>query len=202
MALIWFLHYTNVATLNDWKTATSQDAASTYKLVNFVSATDLHLTGSSNGDFTLKALPLAWVPVDIDGSPRSLIFPYKGAHEGSIALPVEFTTFTAQQSGEAVILDWSTSTETNNMGFEVERSVDGLTFNKIGFIKGAGTSTTKQSYKFTDNSALNGTNYYRLRQIDLNGEFVYTSAIEVNFASVNDFTLHQNYPNPFNPSTA
>ncbi|MBK7868545.1 MAG: T9SS type A sorting domain-containing protein [Ignavibacteriales bacterium] len=88
------------------------------------------------------------------------------------------------------------------MGFEVERSIDGLTFNKIGFVKGAGTSTTKQSYKFTDNSALNGTNYYRLRQIDLNGEFVFTSAIEVNFASVTDFTLHQNYPNPFNPSTS
>jgi hypothetical protein len=193
---------TTCATLNDWRTATADDPNSVYKMVNFVSNTDLHLTGASNGDWDLHGMPIAQITTDIDGSPRSPLYPYKGAHEGSIPLPVEFTTFTAQQSGETVVLDWSTSTETNNMGFEVERSIDGLTFNKIGFVKGAGTSTTEHSYKFTDNSAINGTNYYRLRQIDLNGEFVYTSAIEVNFASVNDFTLHQNYPNPFNPSTS
>lgn len=190
-----------VATLNDWKTATSQDPQSIYKMVNFVSNTDLHLTGASNGDWDLRGMPMPSVKFDIDGNPRNAMFPYKGAHEASISLPVELTSFTALQTGEAVVLDWTTATETNNLGFEVERSTDGLAFNKIGFVKGAGSTTDKKAYKFVDNSAPTGTICYRLRQIDLNGEFAYSNIVEVDVAGVNSFALQQNYPNPFNPST-
>ncbi|KAA0259831.1 MAG: T9SS C-terminal target domain-containing protein, partial [Chlorobiota bacterium] len=190
-----------VATLNDWKTASQEDPNSNYKMVNFVSATDLHLTGASNGDWDLRGMPIAQVQTDIDGNPRNPQFPYKGAHEASISLPVELTSFAATQNGTSVVIDWATATETNNMGFDVERSVDGVSFAKIGFVKGAGTTTSAQSYKFTDESAQAGKNFYRLRQIDMNGEFTYTDAIEVDLLLAGDFAIHQNYPNPFNPST-
>lgn len=190
-----------VATLNDWKTAIQQDNNSNYKMVNFVSATDLHLTAASNGDWDLRGMPISQVRFDIDGNPRSLLFPYKGAHEASISLPVELTSFAATQNGTNVVIDWATATETNNMGFDVERSTDGISFAKIGFVKGAGTTTSAQSYKFTDESAFAGKNYYRLRQIDMNGEFTYTDAIEVDLMLAGDFVIYQNYPNPFNPST-
>lgn len=170
-------------------------------MVNFVSATDLHLTAASNGDWDLRGMPISQVRFDIDGNPRSLLFPYKGAHEASISLPVELTSFAATQNGTNVVIDWATATETNNMGFDVERSTDGISFAKIGFVKGAGTTTSAQSYKFTDESAFAGKNYYRLRQIDMNGEFTYTDAIEVDLMLAGDFVIYQNYPNPFNPST-
>ncbi len=190
-----------VATLNDWKTATMNDPNSNYKMVNFVSAADLHLTGASNGDWDLRGMPMPSVLFDIDGNPRNAMFPYKGAHEASISLPVELTSFAATQNGSSIVIDWATATETNNMGFDIERSVDGVTFAKIGFVKGAGTTTSAQSYKFTDDAAQTGKNYYRLRQVDMNGEFTYTGAIEVEFMVAGDFAIYQNYPNPFNPST-
>jgi hypothetical protein len=196
-----FFNTANVATLNDWKTVASMDAASTYKMVNFVSATDLHLTGSSNGDLTLMAVPFSWIRTDIDGALRSATMPYKGADEASNPLPVELSSFNANQVNGEVVLDWTTASETNNLGFEVERSIDGQLFSKIGFVRGAGSTTGQQVYKYSDNSALQGTSYYRLRQIDINGQFAYSYVVEVNFAIVDRFVIEQNYPNPFNPAT-
>ncbi len=83
---------TTYADLFSWQTATSQDLNSVSKPVNFVSATDLHLTGASDGDFDLAGTPVAGITTDIDGDTRSTTYPYMGADEGTISLtePVDF----------------------------------------------------------------------------------------------------------------
>jgi len=98
-------------------------------------------------------------------------------------------------------LDWSTATELNNRGFEIERSVDDKDFITRGFVEGAGTSTEMHEYSFTED-ALNGNIYYRLKQIDYDGNYNYSKSIEIKSVYVSNFELSQNYPNPFNPVTS
>jgi hypothetical protein len=123
-------------------------------------------------------------------------------------IPVELTSFTASVNSNAVQLNWSTASETNNMGFDIERSVisngvRNLIWEKIGFIEGKGTTTEIQHYSFTDNLTLkhNLNFYYRLKQMDFDGTFTYSNEIEVDLSLPQNFSLGQNYPNPFNPST-
>ncbi|GJQ63384.1 MAG: hypothetical protein SCALA702_24370 [Melioribacteraceae bacterium] len=115
-------------------------------------------------------------------------------------IPVELSSFAANVVGETIQLAWETATETNNKGFEVERSEDNATFTKVGYMDGNGTTSEKQSYTFTDHHAVSGTYYYRLRQIDFDGTSSYSDAVEVDFVPT-EYSLGQNYPNPFNPST-
>ena len=116
-------------------------------------------------------------------------------------IPVELTSFTAVSIKDGVQLNWETATETNNLGFDIERSVDNQKFQKIGFLSGKGTTTQKSSYSFLDQTAVSGKQYYRLKQLDLNGAFEYSNVVEVDLSVPNAFNLSQNYPNPFNPST-
>ena len=123
------------------------------------------------------------------------------------ALPVEMNSFTAIFSRKNVELKWTTATETNNYGFEIQRSAlssqqsDNM-WSKIGFVEGNGTTNAPKSYTFVDNSA-SGKTSYRLKQIDRDGKFEYSQTVEVTAASTpKEFALEQNYPNPFNPATA
>ena len=81
-------------------------------------------------------------------------------------IPVELTAFTANVIGSDVILNWETATETNNSGFDIERSEDNINFAHIGFVPGSGTTTEIRNYSYTDNLVSGGTYYYRLKQID------------------------------------
>jgi hypothetical protein len=95
-------------------------------------------------------------------------------------LPVELARFTATTVGEAVTLRWSTTSEENNAGFDVERSTDGETFTTIGFEPGVGTTEEAQSYRFVDREAPFATTlFYRLRQVDTDGTFEYSPVVEV-----------------------
>ena len=115
-------------------------------------------------------------------------------------LPVELTSFTADVNGNLVNLHWETATEVNNYGFEIERK--GLdNWEKIGFVQGNGNSNSPKSYSFSDKNLVGGTKFqYRLKQIDVDGKFQYSNAVEIE-AIPNKFELMQNYPNPFNPRT-
>lgn len=120
-------------------------------------------------------------------------------------LPVELTTFTANLIGSNVELHWVTATEVNNYGFEVERSqrtnVKSEIWEKIGFIEGHGNSNSLKEYSFTD-VPQGGTKFqYRLKQIDTDGKYEYSSIVSIEMYTPNQYTLNQNYPNPFNPST-
>ena len=121
-------------------------------------------------------------------------------------VPVELISFSANNIGSDVILNWQTATEINNSGFEMQRSqmskVKSQTdWNVIGFVPGFGTSTELKSYSFVDKNLLAGTYQYRLKQIDFDGSFEYSNNIEAEINSPSIFSLEQNYPNPFNPST-
>ena len=115
-------------------------------------------------------------------------------------LPVELSSFNANVNGTSVTLNWSTASELNNNGFEVQRK-SGDEFVTIAFVKGAGSTTEIQNYSYSDENLLVGKYSYRLKQVDFNGTFEYSNVINVDLFSPNEFVLDQNYPNPFNPST-
>jgi photosystem II stability/assembly factor-like uncharacterized protein len=120
-------------------------------------------------------------------------------------IPVELTSFTASVLDGKINLTWSTSSEINNSGFEIERKK--ITddpenyWEKIGFVDGKGTTTEKQIYNFLDLPVEYGSYSYRLKQIDFDGTTEFSEEIEVDFIAPSEFQLKQNYPNPFNPST-
>ncbi len=115
-------------------------------------------------------------------------------------VPVELSSFTANNLNGNVVLNWTTASETNNKGFEVQRSTGGE-YQTIGFVQGNGTSTQQHSYAYSDQNVVNGNYSYRLRQVDFDGSSEYSKVVEVSVNSPVEFSLAQNYPNPFNPST-
>ena len=121
-------------------------------------------------------------------------------------LPVELSLFTIaiNQNDNSVTLNWTTSSEKNNHGFEIER-YQNSNWATIGFVEGNGTTTEKSVYNYSDdfgNHGFSGLLKYRLKQIDFDDSYSYsgTVAIDVSFLQ-KDFYLKQNYPNPFNPTT-
>ncbi|HSL89814.1 MAG TPA: S8 family serine peptidase, partial [Ignavibacteriaceae bacterium] len=116
-------------------------------------------------------------------------------------VPVELAAFYGSYQNGSVLLEWITATETNNRGFEIQRTNDNSLFETIGFIDGRGTSTNRVTYNFIDKNLTSKRYSYRLKQIDFDGSFQYSSEVVVEIPFLEDYVLHQNYPNPFNPST-
>ena len=117
-------------------------------------------------------------------------------------LPVELTSFTSSVTGNTVLLKWSTSSELNNSGFNIERSSLNSDWTVIGNAEGHGNSAVTNNYSFTDRNLNSGIYYYRLKQIDFNGNYEYFNlSNEVSIGIPAEYNLSQNYPNPFNPVT-
>jgi len=122
-------------------------------------------------------------------------------------VPVELTSFTATSKMGKVYLNWTTASELNNLGFEVERKI--INNNKegewvrIGFKEGNGTTTEPKEYSYVDDiSSITASSLaYRLKQIDFDGSYEYSDEVFVETLAPADFVLEQNYPNPFNPNT-
>ncbi len=192
------------ATLADLQSASGLDANSVSKSVNYLDGpnADLHLTGASLGDLDLSGINLSAVTDDYDGDSRNVSPPYMGADEApNDPLPVELTAFTVQVDGNAATLWWTTASETNNFGFDVQLQSTRTGWSKIAFVPGHGTTNQPQSYRFTDTELTSGDYQYRLKQIDLDGSFEYSAVVEVSINPPSTFFLSQNYPNPFNPET-
>jgi len=115
-------------------------------------------------------------------------------------LPVTLVDFKATADGKISRLSWTTVTEVNNSHFEVQRSADGVSFETIGEVKGVGNSAVNNHYSFNDIATLNDDNFYRLRQVDMDGTFDYSQIVKLHYASLEQFnqnTLSMSYfPNP------
>jgi len=129
-----------------------------------------------------------------------------GSYPG--ALPVQMTSFVATSTRLDAFLRWSTSTEVDNFGFEIERravsdsQLKSMTWSRVGFVPGSGTSSSPREYAFVDTDVPAGRYAYRLRQVDHSGAGFYFAASEVEIgAAPKRFSMGENYPNPFNPST-
>jgi hypothetical protein len=176
--------------------------------MKFISAGPRYVSSTSylvysDNNLTLETGDSRSIPFTTTGSwfgPR----PFVGEiHYDTTTVPVELISFTSNivGSGNSVELNWATATEINNAGFSVERKSGKTDWEPAAYINGHGTTTETNYYSFTDNNLNQGLYYYRLKQIDYNGEFKYyylTEAIEI---ILNSFRLSQNYPNPFNPDT-
>ena len=186
---------------------------------NGINLTDLAVYKSEdNGD----SWNIISATVNKDSDPRTATFTISSFSQFTIGesanLPVEMSAFTAVILTGKINLKWSTVTESNNSGWEIERafrkpqgdnpaSANGHAepveaFSRIGFVAGKGTTTEKQNYQFSVNSSeLSGTYQFRLKQIDTDGKFSYSEILTVDVTPT-EFGLLQNYPNPFNPTTA
>lgn len=112
----------------------------------------------------------------------------------STALPIELLSFDAECENNNTLITWITASEINNDYFVLEKSIDGINFYELATIKGAGNSNTQLSYSAIDDEHLPGVGYYRLNQIDFDGQNSYSNTI-VKECGSNDFNI---YPNPTN----
>jgi len=159
--------------INSWQTLTFVYTPSTTLIKPVFSLYNAQSTGNGN-DFGVDDILITVLSMD--------------------ALPVRFTSFTGQASSQNVLLSWSTASETNNDHFEVEHSSDGINYNTIGTVKGAGTSNSVHNYSFQDNEPGNGNNFYRLKQVDNDGNEFYSTVVEEEFkAEIKAISV---FPNP------
>ncbi len=163
----------------------------------------IHRTNNS-GTYIETFIPT----ITIDGETVIISFSTPGFSKFYIndtpVLPVELASFTSVVNKNNVDLKWSTVSEQNNKGFEIERkkSIEGSQWQTVTFVEGKGTTNEQQNYTYADRNLQTGSYNYRLKQIDYNGNYQYyelNGIIEVGIPKV--FELSQNYPNPFNPST-
>lgn len=150
------------------------------------------------GEVWKKEAAPEWMRVgaaaDVSGSnPRSISvtttsFSKWTVSSGSKPLPVELISFEANCSNTFVNLDWITASETNNDYFIIEKSNDGINFETIGYEEGMGTINTNSNYHFIDYKPFVGINYYRLKQVDFNGDFAYSDVVVVNYCTTTAIT--------------
>lgn len=170
-------------------------------------------------EYSGKTYPMMWYSAN---DPQNNGYSYDGGHlnaKGKLHMasamwslwgamiktlvPVELIQFKANIINEGVELIWTTASESNNYGFEIERSIDNKYFERIGFVNGNGTLSMPKLYRFIDKNPPANTVFYRLVQIDYNGHTEILTTIEIKLADseYKFYKLFQNYPNPFNNIT-
>ncbi len=156
---------------------------------NFITGGTSHSQYSTNSGAN-------WNSYTDDIGIRAIISPLESA------TPVEINSFYTVVENEKVILNWTTATEINNYGFEIQVSTNKTTeWETIGFVNGHGNSNSPNEYNFVDTTPHSETVNYRLKQVDTDGSFEYSEIVEVTLDKVYKYSLEQNHPNPFNPTT-
>lgn len=113
----------------------------------------------------------------------------------AVILPVELVAFNGNVENDQIRLEWQTASEQNNNGFEIQKSIDGRFWDQLDFVEGNGTTLVPNKYTSIDQSPIGGMNYYRLKQMDFNGNFEFSNVISVDFNRLKEITA---YPNPVN----
>jgi hypothetical protein len=173
-----------------------------YSTIATVSSSNTNFTDNSVEENQIYTYQLTSNPI-WDGGPSNEVTAYIA--EGYV--PVELVSFSAVKEYSWIELNWETASETNNLGFEIQKRKvytdnQDSPFGKISFVEGSGTATEPKFYTFRDQSSESGILEYRLKQIDFDGSFEYSNIIEVIIDLPTKFSLEQNYPNPFNPVTS
>jgi parallel beta-helix repeat protein len=187
------------ATIAAFTTATSLESHSFFMNPSFTNAasSDFSLTNTAfainKGDPTYDSNISGLT--DFIGNQRKISTRVDaGAYENqSPVLPVTFVSVRALEHFGAIRIEWSTASESNNSHFEVQKSEDGSVFYTIGIVKSKGNTTQLNAYNFDDNKPNRGINYYRIKQVDVDGKSELTKVISV------DWNTHQGlqvFPNP------
>jgi hypothetical protein len=201
----------DVTTLADLKIATSSNVNSVSIDPQFASNTNLTLGTSTLQGLGTPILDTLWLyPTYIASFQRDILDsirntpPTIGAYESSpVTVPVKLISFNASVEEQNVVLHWKTASEINNRGFEIERSTDGRSFEKIGFVKGADKSNALRKYNLTDANALatESVLYYRLKQLDFDGKYEYSAIVKVSREHRNATGLEV-FPNPYSTQSS
>ncbi len=152
---------------------------------------------SGSGDLIQIGSNIVWGGPS-SGNQGPIIGPYilSWPYIGQGVLPVSFDYFKAEQKQPfSIRLDWGTIQETNNTAFIIERSSEQKTWEVIGSVTSVGNSTTRFTYSFDDKSPLSGNNYYRIKQVDLDGRTSYSEVVRVSNQVKKNISI---YPNPVN----
>lgn len=192
---------TNFTTLTDWQTANTNSYDQNSVSVNPT------FTGTANGDYIPSGIQCdnigtnLNVSTDILEGVRSATTPDAGAFEfvGTVLVPINLATFTGEKKTNSNLLLWSTATELNNSGFELQRSANGRDFSKLTFITSKaenGNSNANISYSFEDRRPLTTSNYYRLKQVDKDGQISYSKIVVLTGNKNDKFEIVNLYPNP------
>lgn len=194
---------TNYLTLADWQTANGaiwdQNSKSVDPMYTNINSGNYI---PSNATIDDMCPPISGITDDILDYPRLVTTPDVGAYEfghKAVIVPVTNLTFTGKKLGLANELTWSTSRELNNKGFELQRSSNGVDFKAIQFVSTKATNGNSGSilqYSYVDEQPLANNNYYRLKQIDINGKYSYSNVVVLSSSKLDKFEIVNVYPNP------
>ncbi len=168
---------TNTAGVSGWTVEKSSDAGVTWVL-----------SGTCDGTSTAAI-------VKRNGMNGFSIF---AAAQASVPLPIQLLNFNGYAIGRENFLSWKTQSESNSYKFIVEKSIDGENFNAFTELEAAGNSTSLIDYSTIDENPYFPTTYYRLKQVDLDGNYEYSGIIEISNAINEKLTVNALYPNPTN----
>ncbi|MBK6330177.1 MAG: T9SS type A sorting domain-containing protein [Bacteroidetes bacterium] len=182
---------TDQTTLAQWQTSTTQDANSIelnplFSLAGGTQIVDYYPNAS------MPAAAIVGVNTDIFQNARTQF--WMGALESNVPLPIIYKSFTAQlQANHQVSLQWITLSEANASHFEIEKSVDAIHWTSINTMKAKGHSQSETHYEAIDNDVLNGQQYYRIKQFDLDGKYSYSNVEKIMKTPTTEISF---YPNP------
>jgi hypothetical protein len=192
--------YYNAAEVNGWQTATGQNinSAQMVKVTNghFVPdvtpatpfTSDVAVVGTSN---TAYGTGFA-----IKGVFNNTSFSGFGVGVPAAPVPVTLLSFTGYEKKNASVLNWVTTSEVNTKGFDIEKSFDGINFSKIGYAVAAGNSSVSRNYLFTDPAKMTSIQFFRLKQIDIDGRSVYSNVVAIRKTSAAELQI-VSVSNPF-----
>ena len=174
-------------TADDWGNAIAETSTNTF----LIGGTSYSPVGADKTEFDRGGADYWIVTLNYQNSPNASGGP----------LPLTFINFNGILKNNETELTWTTANEINNKGFEAEKSTDSKNFLAIGFIKSKGNTAAETNYDFTDAAVQEGMNYYRLKQTDKDGNFIYSSIIKIAYTNGNANTITI-APNPFSNNTS
>lgn len=189
--------YTNLSKNNFTSFQFDYRQVYTTLLQDWLGASQTSLNQTLFGSFQSQKLDIVHDSYD-DGSGTPVNFVVDPTCYDDQSFPVGLQYFTGKLEADITVrLDWATATETNNAFFNVERSVDGVLFEPIEKIQGAGNSQTSRTYRTFDEQPLPGTSYYRLKQTDFDGTYAYLGVVEIRIDPTLEAKAYvRAYPNP------